>query len=164
MASGEGIDPRGPRFGAGITAALLLVVIGLGLATDQAGTLATRIAEPAFILFAVIAALFAWGAIAGVARHPYALLYRTALRPRLSPPRELENPAAPTFAQGVGLVIALLGLILHASGVPYALVGAAAAAFVAAFLNSVFGYCLGCQIYLLLARAGVVGRAPASPH
>jgi len=22
----------------------------------------------------------------------------------------------------------------------------------------VFGYCLGCQIYILLARAGIVGR------
>ena len=38
---------------------------------------------------------------------------------------------------------------------------AAAAAFVAAFLNSVFDYCLGCQIYLLLARAGVIRRKPA---
>ena len=39
---------------------------------------------------------------------------------------------------------------------------AAAAAFVAAFLNSVFAYCLGCQIYLLLARAGIIRRKPAA--
>ena len=39
----------------------------------------------------------------------------------------------------------------------------AAAAFIAAFLNAVFGLCLGCQLYLLLQRAGIVGRArPAS--
>ena len=36
---------------------------------------------------------------------------------------------------------------------------AAALAFVAAFLNAVFGLCLGCQLYLLLQRAGIVGRA-----
>ncbi len=35
---------------------------------------------------------------------------------------------------------------------------AAAMAFVAAFLNAVFGLCLGCQLYLVLQRAGLVGR------
>ena len=55
----------------------------------------------------------------------------------------------------VGSVITLAGVVLHLAGVPWALVIAAAAAFVAAFLNSVFSYCLGCQIYLLLARAGL---------
>ena len=42
------------------------------------------------------------------------------------------------------------------------LVVAAAAAFIAAFLNSVFAYCLGCQIYLLLVRAGILGRKGAA--
>jgi hypothetical protein len=42
--------------------------------------------------------------------------------------------------------------------VPYGPEKAAAAAFVAAFLNSVFGYCIGCQMYLLLVRAGLVRR------
>ena len=51
-----------------------------------------------------------------------------------------------------------VGLVLHLVGVPWALPIAAAAAFVAAFLNAVFGFCLGCQLYLLLQRAGVVGR------
>ena len=43
-----------------------------------------------------------------------------------------------------------------------ALVVAAGAAFIAAFLNSVFAYCLGCQIYLLLVRAGILGRKGAA--
>jgi hypothetical protein len=51
-----------------------------------------------------------------------------------------------------------VGLVLDLIGVPYGLAVAAAFAFIAAFLNSVFGYCLGCQIYVLLARAGIVGR------
>ena len=148
----QGIDPRGPRFSAGITAVLLLVVIGLGL--GGAAAAATG-------LFAVLTALFAWGAFAGVQRHPYGVLYRALVRPRLQPPTELEDPAPPTFAQGVGFVITLAGLVLHLLGVPYALVIAASAAFVAAFLNSVFAFCLGCQIYLLLVRAGVLGRATA---
>ena len=39
---------------------------------------------------------------------------------------------------------------------PGALVVAASMAFVAAFLNAVFDYCLGCQLYVLLVRAGVI--------
>jgi hypothetical protein len=138
------------------------VVIGLGLATPLGTSVAARATEPAFILFAAISALFAWGAFAGIRRHPYGALFRAVVRPRLAPPTELEDPTPPTFAQGVGFVITLAGLVLHLAGVPYALVIAAAAAFVAAFLNSVFAYCLGCQIYLLLVRAGILGRKSAT--
>jgi hypothetical protein len=155
-----GIDPRGPRFGAGITSVLLLIVIGLGLgaaASPPAG-LAARASEPAFLLFAIIAALFAWGAFAGVKRHPYGVLYRVTIRRWLSAPSHLEDPRPPTFSQGVGLVVTVIGIALHLAAVPYALVIFASLAFIAAFLNSVFDYCLGCQIYLLLARVGLIGR------
>lgn len=158
----KGIDPRSPRFGAGITAVLLLVVVLLGLTTPLGATLAARAVEPAFLIFVVITALFAWGAFAGVQRHPYGALYRALIRPRLSTPTTLEDPVPPTFAQGVGFVISLVGVALHLAGVPFGLVVAASAAFVAAFLNSVFGYCLGCQIYLLLVRAGILGRKGAA--
>lgn len=144
-----GIDPRGPRFGAAITAVLLLIVIVLGLIGASVA---------AFVLLAVIAALFAWGSLAGVARHPYGVLFKTLVRPRLAPPAELEDPAPPTFAQTVGLIVTAIGLVLQLVGLPYGLIIAAAAAFVAAFLNSAFGYCIGCQLYLLLVRLGLVRR------
>lgn len=160
--STRGIDPRGPRFTAGVTALLLLVVIALGLLTPLWSTVAARAVEPGFLLFAVLGALFAWGAFAGVTRGPWSAVFRRLIRPRLSPPDALEDPTPPTFAQGVGFVITLAGLVLHLSGVPFALVIAASAAFVAAFLNSVFGFCLGCQLYLLLVRAGVLGRKGAA--
>ncbi|MDQ1584350.1 MAG: hypothetical protein QOF36_2404 [Microbacteriaceae bacterium] len=147
------IDPRGPRFGAGITAALLLVVVFLGLA---------GVTTAAFVLLVLAAALFAWGAFAGVQRHPYGLLFKRLVRPRLAPPAELEDARPPTFAQGIGLVVTGLGVILHLLGVPYIIVIAAALAFVAAFLNSAFGYCVGCQIYLLLVRAGMIRRHRAA--
>ena len=38
---------------------------------------------------------------------------------------------------------------------------AAAAAFMAAFLNAVFGLCLGCELYLVLQRFGLIGRKTA---
>ena len=149
----RGIDPRAPRFGAAVTAVLLLVVIGLALGT--AGPAAT-------ILFAALTALFGYAAVAGIQRHPYGLFFKKVIRPRLAPPTELENPTPPTFAQGVGFVITAVGLVLSLIGVPYAIVIAAGLAFIAAFLNSVFAFCLGCQIYLLLVRAGVLGRKGAA--
>lgn len=149
-----GIDPRGPRFTAGIVALTFLVVIALALlGLDDAGT-----AIAALVLSIYSAAVFLWSAIAGVQRHPYGLLFRKLIRPRLKPPTELEDPVPPTFAQGVGLFVTVVGIALFFVVGPIALVVAGAAAFVAAFLNSVFAYCLGCQIYLLLARAGILGR------
>jgi hypothetical protein len=151
----KGIDPRGPRFGAAITGVLLLVVIGLWL---------SGLTLAATIVFLYIALVFAWGAFAGVQRHPYGLFFKAVIRPRLKPPTELEDPTPPTFAQGVGLVITGLGLILSLiPGVELALPIAAGLAFIAAFLNSVFAYCLGCQIYLLLVRLGVLGRKHRTP-
>lgn len=153
MAERQKIDPRGPRFGAAITAVLLLVVVGLGLAGAEAA---------AGILLAALVALFGWAAFAGIERHPYGLIFKKLVRPRLAPTAELESPVPPTFAQGVGFVITLAGLVLHVIGVDGALVVAASAAFIAAFLNAVFAYCLGCQIYVLLVRAGILGRKGAT--
>ncbi|MFO7690920.1 MAG: DUF4395 domain-containing protein [Cryobacterium sp.] len=141
------IDPRGPRFGAGITSVLLLSVIYLSL---------TGASTAALVMLGALSALFAWGTVAGVGRHPYAALFKVLVRPFLTAPRELESAEAPTFAQGVGLAVTLAGVILGLMGFSAAVVVAAAAAFVAAFLNAVFDYCLGCQLYLLLVRGGYI--------
>jgi len=149
----KGIDPRGPRVTAGITGIVVLVVVALGL---------VGLTTAATILLAAQAVVFLVAAIVGAARHPYGFVFKRLIRPRLAAPVELEDPAPPTFSQGVGFVVVLLGIVLQLVGVPYAVVVAAAAAFVVAFLNSVFGYCVGCQIYLLLARVGVIRRKPAA--
>ena len=144
------IDPRSPRFGAGITGVLLLA--DLFLALTGAGVAAT-------VLLAAISAVFAWGAFAGIRRHPYGALFRAVVRPRLRPPAELEDAAPPTFAQGVGFVITLVGVVLGVLGLLPALAVFAALAFVAAFLNSVFGFCLGCWMYVGLLRARIIRTA-----
>ena len=180
-----GIDPRGPRFAASITAFLLAVAVILGLTGlstsrsfgwfayqplsnstfpgDRAwditvASFAERVADPAFLLLLVIALLFVWG-VAWPRTAPWGVLFRRVVRPRLKPPTDLEDARPPRFAQGVGLFVVTIGLVLHLFGVPWALPISAAAAFIAAFLNAVFGLCLGCQLYLVLQRAGVVGRA-----
>ncbi len=150
MTPPAGIDPRGPRFGAAITAMLLLAGTVLGLVP------ALQLA--ALILTVAVAALFVWGVLSPQT-HPWATLFRTLVRPRLQPPAELEDPRPPRFAQGVGLFVVTVGIVLHLLSVPWALPIATAAAFLAAFLNAAFAFCLGCQIYLLLQRAGLLGRA-----
>ncbi len=140
MSQPSQIDPRGPQF----TAALTSVVLALVLLTAPSpfGT----------ALLAVQAALFAVGVGLGVQRGPWALLFRRVVRPRLAPPAHLEDPAPPRFAQGVGLVFALVALAGYLAGAP--VVGAVATGFalVAALLNAVFRFCLGCEMYLLFRR------------
>ena len=135
-----GIDPRGPQFTAALTAVVLVVALLLP-------------APAATVLVGVQAILFATGAGLGVQRTPHAWLFRTVVRPRLGAPSELEDPAPPRFAQAVGLAFALVALVGYASGVVLLGQVAVGLALVAALLNAVFRFCLGCEVYLLLKRA-----------
>jgi len=130
------VDPRGLRFAATITAIVLAVV----LLTSNG------------IVLAVQAAVFAIGAFGGLRQAPYGLLFRYTLAKRLGPPAEREPEAPPRFAQAVGLGFALVGVIGFAVGLSWLGLAATALAFIAAFLNAAFGYCLGCEMYLLSRR------------
>jgi hypothetical protein len=130
------IDPRGPRFGALIT----MVVFAVVLITGNVWVLVWQ------------ALAFAAGTFLGLQRSPYGLLYKYLVRPRLGPPGELESEAPPRFAQAVGLVISIIGIIGYGTGLTPLGMGAAAAGLVAAILNGVFGLCLGCEMYLMIRR------------
>ena len=67
----QGIDPRGPRFTAGVTAILLLVTIALALLLPTPW--------PAFALFAVLSALFALGAFAGITKGPWSIVLESGM-------------------------------------------------------------------------------------
>lgn len=135
-----GIDPRGPRFGAGVSAVLLALVVLLGPST--AG----------LVILAVVAGSFLLGTLGGVQRTWQAWIYRTLVRPRISAPRHLEDPRPPRFAQGVGLLVTGVGVLLGVAGVLEAVPWAAGIAFLAAALNATVGLCLGCELYLVLRR------------
>ncbi|MER5519340.1 DUF4395 domain-containing protein [Streptomyces sp. NPDC002763] len=133
------IDARGPRFAAAVTTVVL------------AAALITR--SPWILAWQTL--VFALGAAAGVSRSPYGWAFRTAVRPRLAPPTEFEPPEPPRFAQAVGLVFAGLGLVGFALGPGWLGLGATGIALAAAFLNAAFGYCLGCEMFLLIRRVAV---------
>ncbi len=102
-------------------------------------------------------------AIGAFARHPAHAVLLAVQDARPSPPRppaELEDAAPPRFAQAVGLGFAVVALLGYVAGVD--LLGAVATGFAlaAAFLNAAFGFCLGCEVYLLLQRARPARTAP----
>ena len=134
------IDVRGPRFGAAVTTVVLAL------------TLLTIPTSLSVALLAVQTVAFALGSLVGLQAQPYGVFFRRVVRPRLAPPTEFEDPAPPRFAQTVGLgfaLVGLIGLLAGATTVAYVAVGFALAA---AFLNAVFAYCLGCEVYLLGKR------------
>jgi hypothetical protein len=130
------IDPRGPRFAAAVTTLVLAVVLLTGSAW----------------LLAAQTAVFAVGAFAGLHRSPYGVVFRRFIRPRLAPPAELEASTPPRFAQGVGFAFGLVGTLALALGASTLGLVAAGLALAAAFLNAAFGFCLGCEMYLLGRR------------
>jgi hypothetical protein len=131
------IDSRGPQFNAGLTSVVLAAVL---LTAPAAGGV---------VLLALQAALFATGALLGVQRTPAASLFRAFVRPRLAAPAHLEDPRPPRFAQSVGLAFTLVGLAGYLTGLDVLGAVATGLALVAALLNAVFGFCLGCELYLL---------------
>ncbi|GAA4364956.1 DUF4395 domain-containing protein [Actinomadura verrucosospora] len=143
------VDPRGPRFGASVTTAVLVVVLVTG----------------SWALLAAQAVVFAIATSFGLRYAPYGLVFKVLIRPRLAPPRELEDEAAPRFAQGVGFAFALLGTVGYATGTTWLGIGATALALAAAFLNAAFGFCLGCEMYPLFrritAKVRSEGKVPA---
>ncbi len=143
----RGIDPRGPQFTASVTAVVLLAVLLLAPG------------PVAVVLLAAQTALFALGAARGVQHTPLAWVFRTTIRPRLSPPAHLEDPAPPRFAQSVGLAFGVVGLAGFLTGLDLLGYVAVGLALVAALLNAVFAFCLGCEMYLLIKRTTTPARA-----
>jgi hypothetical protein len=133
---GAQIDPRGPRLAATLTTIVLAVTLVTGSGW----------------LLLVQAVLFGIGAVRGVQHTPYAVLFRRLVRPRLAPPAELEDARPPQFAQAVGLVFAVVGVVAAALGASPVFLAATGLALGAAFLNAAFGFCLGCEIYLIARR------------
>jgi hypothetical protein len=86
---------------------------------------------------------------------PLAALASRVIAPRLGAPKTVAGPPK-RFAQGMGAAIttaAVVALALGASGVVEVLL---ALLVVAAALESVLAFCLGCQVFGLLMRIGVV--------
>ena len=134
------IDPRGPRFGAAITTLVL------------AATLVAIPSTAATVLLGIQAVVFALGAFVGLHAQPYGILYRKLVAPKLGKPTELEAVEPPRFAQLVGFLFAIVGLVALLTGADLVAIVAVGLALAAAFLNAAFNFCLGCEMYLIGKR------------
>jgi hypothetical protein len=136
MSNPKPIDPRGPRFN---QAVLTVALLGAFL-------LDAKVVVPVFAVVLLLGAAF------GAKYGPFLRLYAEAIKPRLAPPAELEDPRPPRFAAAVGvafLTAATLAFAAGASGLGWALALIVAAL---AGLSAVTGISVGCEIYLLVAR------------
>jgi hypothetical protein len=129
------IDARGPRFGAVLTTIVLT-------AFTVSGSLP--------MLFWQLA-VFTLGAFVGAS--PYSFIYRKLVKPRLSGDVPTEDVRPPQFAQLVGFLFAISATAAYLAGADTLGLVIISFALAAAFLNAAFNYCLGCEVYLLIARA-----------
>ena len=130
------IDPRGPRTNQAVLATALLG----GFLVDA------RAVVPVFAVVLFLGAAF------GPRYGPVLRFYAEVIKPRLGPPAELEDPRPPRFAAAVGVVFLAASAVAFAAGSPG--LGWTLALIVAALagLAAVTGICVGCEIYLFLAR------------
>lgn len=146
------------------------VVDHSALKVNQTGIVATVLVafigsaffRPALVLIPLLAVVLLLGTFVP----PLALfkqLYFKVLKPRgIVRPRVVQDRPEPhNFAQGLGGVFLLVS---SAFLLPLPVVGLALALLVAvlAFINLAFGYCVGCQIYFRLGRAGFIKATPGT--
>jgi hypothetical protein len=106
---------------------------------------------------AVIAYGFLARMLTGPTLSPLGQLVIRVVTPRLGVPPKLVPGPPKRFAQGMGAAMsvtaAVLALGFGAPGAAYVLLGLLA---IAATLESVFALCLGCRIFAILMRAGII--------
>ena len=134
------IDVRGPRFGAAITTVVLAIAL---------------VALPSALSSALLAwqtLAFGLGAFVGLHAAPYGVLFRKIVVKRVGPATKFEDVQPPRFAQLVGFGFAAVALCAALSGLTLVAQIATGLALGAAFLNSVFAICLGCEMYVIGKR------------
>jgi hypothetical protein len=110
-------------------------------------------------LLIVIALGFLARVLTGPKLSPLGQLATKAVAPRLGDPKYVAGPPK-RFAQAMGLTMSTAAVLLYfafdAPTAAWAVTGVLAAA---ATLESVFALCLGCQVFAVLMRIGLVPEA-----
>lgn len=129
---------------------------------------AARVVAGCVCLLAIVALLTSWDALivviatgfvlrvlAGPRLSPLGLLATKVVAPRLGTPKEVSGPPK-RFAQAMGAVMSGAAAVLALAGSETAAAVLLGALVVAAGLEAVFALCLGCKVFGLLMRAGLV--------
>ncbi len=121
------------------------------------------------VVMAVLVAGLGWGwvlipltygfvarVLTGPTLSPLGQLAVRVVAPRLPQFEKLVPGPPKRFAQGIGVVFTLTASMLWLAGSPGAARIVVALLAVAAALEAALGFCLGCKVFALLMRAGVV--------
>jgi hypothetical protein len=127
------IDPRGHRFGAGVSAIVLIAAFLTG-------------ATP--IVALVLLSIGASGAF-GLKYSVYGAIWRRIARTLALPKVEPEHEYPPRFAQVLGSIALILALVAFALGATMIGWGLSLAVAALQTLLATTGYCLGCRLYFL---------------
>jgi hypothetical protein len=137
------VNEKAARVVAGVVAALALATIASGI----------------WWLTVPLAYGFWARVLTGPTLSPLGWAAQNLIAPRLGAKKPVPGPPK-RFAQGMGAVMSTVALVLGLiAGEPIAARLVLGLLVAAAGLESIFAYCLGCQVFALLMRAGVV---PAS--
>ena len=96
--------------------------------------------------------------LTGPTLSPLAQVATRVAAPRLGDPRHVPGPPK-RFAQGMGAAITTAGVVAWVAGAETVVVALLVALVVAATLESVFAFCIGCRVFAVLMRAGVVPQS-----
>lgn len=135
---------------------------------DPVNDNAARVVAACVTAMALAVAVLGWGwvllpltygfvarVLTGPTLSPLGRFASEVAAPRLGAP--VHTPGPPKrFAQGIGVVFGATASVLWLAGAPGAARVVVAMLAGAAFLEAAFGFCLGCRIFALLIRAGVV--------
>lgn len=107
-------------------------------------------------LLVPLAAGFWARVLTGPKLSPLGQLATRVVAPAIGPPRLVAGPPK-RFAQAIGVVFSTTALVLwFGFGQDIAAMGVVAALAAAAFLESALGLCLGCRMFAVLMRAGMI--------
>jgi hypothetical protein len=126
--------------------------VAAGVLVECAVFLATR--QP--VVVAVIAYGFVARVVAGPRYSPLGLLATRVVVPRLRVAPKLVPGPPKRFAQGIGATLSVAALVAALIGATAVAVALVALIVVAATLESVLAICLGCHVFALLMRAGII--------
>lgn len=104
---------------------------------------------------AALAAGFLARVLTGPTLSPFGQLATRVLAPRLGPAKPVPGPPK-RFAQGIGLVVTAAATVLLATGYPVATEALLGVMVLAAGLEAIVAFCLGCRVFAVLVRLGVV--------
>lgn len=138
------IDARQPKLGQAISGTLLVVNFVIAPKTP--------------VSIPVLAAVMGLASILGAKGNLYVYLFK-ALKPRFGPPKELEEPWPPRFANLLGFVFLTVGSVAFYafdSTIVAWVLGLIVAAL--ALLAAITGLCVGCELYVIGRRIATKGR------